>query len=42
MVKQAGGNAFIEKGKLEGGIINKSPLKEMGSLNYSGFVLAEL
>ena len=41
MVKQAGGNAFIEKGKLPG-LQTKSPLEETGSLKYSGFPLAEL
>ena len=41
MVKQAGGNAFIEKGKLPG-LQTKSPLEETGSLKYSDFSLAEL
>jgi len=41
VVKQAGGNAFIEKGKLPG-LQTKSPLEETGSLKYSDFSLAEL
>ena len=41
-VQHGRGNSFIEKGKLEGATINRSPLKEMGSSNYSGFLLAEL
>lgn len=36
------GALLTEKGKLEAAIINKSPLKEMGSSNHSGFLLAEL
>ena len=37
-----GEGTLTEKGKLEAAIINKSPLKEMGSSNHSGFLLAEL